>query len=594
MAASPTPFHNTPPPASIPTLLAIIALNTARRGLIIVVTGIALTTAAWAAVEWYLNEYRLQRAGTAGKEDLIKIGFLLWLYPSRLRLDAWGEDNGKIWLVVFFVTMLGCLNCWVMVALLMHYQPTMTLWAFFASNFLIHFVSFWPAHTIHSGLLYPEEGWRGAFKRSSKFTAGYLVSVWAGWIMTAVALWLAGAAKASSMSTTNQILSIFVASIGYPLVKFIYLKAMEPAWRGWAPSSNETETLISAQRDMGFTIAYDCLFGVGGRIIVLRQSTFVGFCLALLGSAAFDFALGWWETVKFRRAIGKTVWPEEGADQEGPKVVVGRGDKKETFDVDRDVGANGVTLDGAHKGVGVGLAASNRILRGTLFDLRAEFENPKHVASRQVAPVGDLPSTLPGSRDKYLLAPSGLGNLYSPSRHGSIAGSDKEAAVAPPPIPSPPADVENQSDDISQTKTDATTVDTSASKVPLSLSRKAWAAHRLATTAADQTFRLIAFYTVLLFISISPPSYHTCNGYVTAHDLSIRLACSLLLSFITYAASLALDKRVTGVRYAEVMRWVPRMRGFAYGMACMLVVAGGVGPVLSVDAGLFGGNECFE
>ncbi|KAJ3277951.1 hypothetical protein HK104_002793, partial [Borealophlyctis nickersoniae] len=74
--------------------------------------------------------------------------------------------------------------------------------------------------------------------------------------------------------------------------------------------------LAAVRKDMTLTMAYDCLFGVAGRIVVLRQPNFVAFLLSLLGLGGFEFGIRVWEAVRFRRKTIEAVAIAEGWDAE--------------------------------------------------------------------------------------------------------------------------------------------------------------------------------------------------------------------------------------------------------------------------------------
>ncbi|KAJ3277909.1 hypothetical protein HK104_002848, partial [Borealophlyctis nickersoniae] len=261
---------------------------------------------------------------------------------------------------------------------------------------------------------------------------------------------------------------------------------MEPAWRSWGSSgASDHETLVSARRDMAFTIAYDCFFGVGGRVVVLRQPTFVGFAMSLVGNAMFELVLGWWEAERFRRRVDKVK----------PQVVLGVVDK--TDDVDTNFLVKEVAPEGSDKGTQPWHADPTHLINGKMFD------TSKHGC---VAPLPRL--RLPPYGDGFDV--QSVLSSPSPIRHTSgdiddigddtLSRTDpsmirnsvpvesptpsSKARLSVAPAPPPPGDVEMQVQDIPHDKVDesgsATVV---TSETNLNLSRKAWGAHRLATTA---------------------------------------------------------------------------------------------------------------
>ncbi|KAJ3283338.1 hypothetical protein HK104_010440, partial [Borealophlyctis nickersoniae] len=83
------------------------------------------------------------------------------------------------------------------------------------------------------------------------------------------------------------------------------IKAFEPAWRAWTAAEGHITEAV--KKDMSLTMAYDCLFGVAGRIDVLRQPTFTSFLLSLVGSAGFEMGIRAVEAIRFRRKTMKAV-----------------------------------------------------------------------------------------------------------------------------------------------------------------------------------------------------------------------------------------------------------------------------------------------
>ncbi|KAJ3279514.1 hypothetical protein HK104_001407 [Borealophlyctis nickersoniae] len=133
----------------------------------------------------------------------------------------------------------------------------------------------------------------------------------------------------------------------------------------------------------------------------------------------------------------------------------------------------------------------------------------------------------------------------------------------------------------------------SLTTIHLGLWKTSWAAHQLAAFAADVIFHIVAVTIATTFIALSPKDRSICHGYLTPHQIGIRLACNSLVAGAFNLAALAAEERITGVRFEEVMDWLPSLPWFSQAMTVMLAIAGGVGPLVSVDAGLFGHNECY-
>ncbi|KAJ3297311.1 hypothetical protein HK104_000638 [Borealophlyctis nickersoniae] len=354
--------------------------------------------------------------------------------------------------------------------------------------------------------------------------------------------------------------------MGYPLLKLGCIKALEPAWRPWT-SAAEGNITEAVKKDMALTMAYDCLFGVAGRIDVLRQPTFASFLLSLVGSAGFEMGIRAWEAIRLRRkalkAVGNaadwrmksgvslhvTAEPRAGGIQTAEILKTGQNLIKHPSELDLSISQKGF---GWHNGP--------RIVpkRTDVEPLGAAEEGKVEMPLFQ---IHNLPLNLKAERDL-----SG----------DPMALIEKPAAMVPVYLP--------------QTATQPA----SANIMSVSVLVKLWGAHRLAETAANAIFRLQAFFVMLFFISLAPESRHACFGYVNYGELSKRVAVSTVIDVVSSVAGLAIEERLTLVRYLEIMNWVPPIPWCAYAMIIMLATAGGGGPMLAVDAGLFGENDCLQ
>ncbi|KAJ3281982.1 hypothetical protein HK104_011167 [Borealophlyctis nickersoniae] len=128
----------------------------------------------------------------------------------------------------------------------------------------------------------------------------------------------------------------------------------------------------------------------------------------------------------------------------------------------------------------------------------------------------------------------------------------------------------------------------------VSVMTKFWGAHRVAEAAAELVYRLQSLLTVLLFISTSPAPRHACFGTITIPDTLNRVAFSTAFGLVLTGIGLVMEERITPVRYRDIVPWVPRLKWTACVIGVMLTVGGGIGPMVAVDAGLFGENSCFE
>ncbi|KAJ3278514.1 hypothetical protein HK104_002275 [Borealophlyctis nickersoniae] len=457
--------------------------------------------------------------------------------------------------------------------------------------------AFWAVISNQTRVLTPETTWKSAIKGTFLFSLVFTTTLFVAWVMIELSMWLAGKAIEHSTEVSAQIPSIAFASIGYPLIKAICIKALEPAWRGWimrridigsiAASRSEGETLIAVQKDTALTIAYDCFFGVAGRIVVLRQPTFVAFLLALIGSSGFEFAVRVWEAAGFRRKTVKAVWcaeekgrkKEETEDDEG-----GHGDRLEKGLRDVDIGEDGDSGDSKSETVksspgftppSLLPASSDRHIAGILPKLHGKSQlSITHSRRSDSTDLGEQPSSAAPFRVRFTSLYASTGNVPSDESLAQIKPTTDGDSVFPIHKVSQGAPV------------------LSSNVTTLSLMRKAWGAHQLAVMAADMMVRIQGFTIVATFISSASPARHSCYGYVSITDLSTRTVCSILSAILASAASLAIEERLTGVRYGEVMKWLPKIPWYAYGMAIMLAVSGGMGPMVSVDAGLFGKNDC--
>ncbi|KAJ3278283.1 hypothetical protein HK104_002501 [Borealophlyctis nickersoniae] len=446
-----------------------------------------------------------------------------------------------------------------------------------------------------------------------------IVSQWFGWSIIAVTLWQGGRANASSADIKQQMLTVAIASVGYPIVKIVCIKALEPAWRGRVPGVG-LEALQAVEKDMSFTIAYESFFGVAGRIVVLRQPSFAAFILSLLGSGAFDFGMRMRDALRFRsRMMEKMESAEEcvkekaGLDNMGDEMEQGVRDV-----IVRDVGDCGKSpvdsprptvtdfvsppvLGGDDPPLPSTPPAPHSVPNPTLFS--NPLSDPQTVLRNQHAlhlpPVSGSNGALPDASPEVggflaasigVLSSSKASSFLSLSIRPSLPADDILAEVEKTPQDTPssssiPKPVEEVNDETPRPpEPDAT---------PLHVLIKSWGAHQLAMSAADFLFRLVAFSVLFTFISLSPENRHACFGFVAPREVLTRSACSTVFVVLSNTAALAAEERITGVRYKEVMTWIPKFPWYSFAMIIMLAVSGGIGPMLAVDAGLFGPNGCF-
>ncbi|KAJ3299578.1 hypothetical protein HK104_008291 [Borealophlyctis nickersoniae] len=289
-------------------------------------------------------------------------------------------------------------------------------------------------------------------------------------------------------------------------------------------------------------MAYDCLFGVAGRIDVLRQPTFTSFLLSLVGSAGFGMGVRAVEAVHFRRKTMKAV--EDAADWKLKSRIslhVPDDDIREVFNSAESL-ETGQSLVKHPSELDLGIA--EKPLKPDIVP-RIMSVLPKRT---DVEPLG--------AAEKVLI--------------------EKPRTVVPVYVPKVAAQP------------------TTANIMSVSVLVKLWGAHRLAETAADAIFRLQSFFVMAFFISLAPESRHACFGYVDYDELSKRVAVSSAVAIVSDLVGLAMEERLTSVRYHVIIAWAPQIPWYAYTMVVMLAIAGGAGPMLAVDAGLFGENDCLK
>ncbi|KAJ3280971.1 hypothetical protein HK104_000293 [Borealophlyctis nickersoniae] len=343
------------------------------------------------------------------------------------------------------------------------------------------------------------------------------------------------------------------------------IKAVEPAWRVWTCAA-EGNLEEAVRKDMALTMAYDCLFGVAGRIDVLRQPTFTAFFLSLLGSAGFEMVMRAWDAIHLRRKMMKAV--EDAADwkvKSGISLKVLEDGGGEVFN----------SVAKIESALGVAKHPSDCDLAD--FDLRvSEKPSKADLGPRgfSVLPkrmdVEPLDAAEEGTLDRSSLPPNVERDILSGNPVALIEKSRSIVNISPQPETQP----------------------ASANIMSVSVLMKSWGAHRLAEMSADAIFRIQASLVVLLFISLAPVSRHACFGYVSLEEILKRIAVSTAVAFVFHITGLVMDERMTLVRYQAIMTWAPRLPWYAYGMIVMSTVAGGAGPMLAVDAGLFGENQC--
>ncbi|KAJ3272119.1 hypothetical protein HK104_004548, partial [Borealophlyctis nickersoniae] len=179
-------------------------------------------------------------------------------------------------------------------------------WQYVAVTSGAMLVSFTPCNVCMYLHLDRDRGFKHAFKAGLKQTIPFVGSVLLGWIVIESSIWLGAIANVDTSNMLVQVGGIVFASVGYPLLKMGCIKAMEPAWRAWT-SAAEGDIVEAIRKDMSLTMAYDCLFGVAGRIDVLRQPTFTAFLLSVFGSAGFELGVRGLEAIHLRRKMLKAV-----------------------------------------------------------------------------------------------------------------------------------------------------------------------------------------------------------------------------------------------------------------------------------------------
>ncbi|KAJ3280973.1 hypothetical protein HK104_000295 [Borealophlyctis nickersoniae] len=523
------------PRTSLVALAVIVAGNTLKRSLVPSIACFALLLCIWQILEWLLT-----RSPTTGQ--LVRFGFLLWLYARSLATFMYTistlEDYKGLYKLVITAGLL--LTGWSAPTLHAYYRYDTSIFEFLA----VSFASFLALTICGGSLRVVVEQERNsmlvALWINFKFSLSLAASHYIAWLVIAVTLWQEGKTNAASLGDLAQLmLTIAIASVGYPTAKFLCLKALQPAWHG-SVTGLEVKTMEVLEKDMMFIMAYECFFGVAGQMVVLRQRTFVAFILSLLVSSGFEFGRRLWEAVRFRRRMLQSLKDDVRTTAE-----------KSHTSVDGDQLENGVpplppkpTLLQSNEPI-----YSSRNSEGSLHPNHVKPSPETATCSKSLRAVAADDGTNKVGEDCF--AP--LSRALSRAEPGSSVS----------PLESAP------------------------------LMRRWWGAHNLAVTAANNMYRVVASFIVIVFVSMSPEARHACNGFVEIKQTLLRIGLSSLVANMCHVATMAAEERLVDLRYQEVVKWLPPLPWYSYGMAVFMAVAGGIGPMLSVDAGLFGRNSCF-
>ncbi|KAJ3278372.1 hypothetical protein HK104_002394 [Borealophlyctis nickersoniae] len=442
--------------------------------------------------------------------------------------------------------------------------PPSSQWEYVGVNAVVFFSLFLGANINMYYEISPELGLWSAVKGATKDTFGFFASISLGWVMIEASLWLGGMSNGDTQNLPVRIAGIAFASVGYPILKIGCIKAMEPAWRAWSWVDSEEKMTEAVRKDMALTLAYDCLFGVPGRIVVLRQPTFTSFVLSLLGSGMFELGMRLWEAIRFRRKAVNAVGTAADCEGKGGiqlNVVRTKVDViKSTDRVDLEEGPQMPPLE------------PDFDKRKSALNLLGSINISPPLSKRvDVEPLAVTEGKRETSSEKARSQPL----EYSANvESDNLSNNSKVVPCA--------------------TQERAVQKEGAPNVMTIPLLVKIWGAHRIAETAADFIFRLAASFVLIFFVSLAPKPRHACFGYVDIPNLFQRMAVSAVFMLVFNVAGLAMEEYVTLVRYRDVMKWVPRLPWNAYGIVVMLTMAGGAGPMLAVDAGLFGMNDCLK
>ncbi|KAJ3285503.1 hypothetical protein HK104_009460, partial [Borealophlyctis nickersoniae] len=346
------------------------------------------------------------------------------------------------------------------------------------------------------------------------------------------------------------------------------IKALEPAWRAWT-SAAEGNISEAVKKDMALTMAYDCLFGVAGRIDVLRQPTFTSFLLSVAGSAGFDMGIRAMEAVHFadwqmKSRISLHV-PNDAVREvfnSAQRMEMGQSLVKHPSELD--------------------LGIAEKPLKQDIIP-RIMSVLPKRM---DVEPLG-------AAEEGKVDMP--LAQIHSSPLHCCTNGDpivliEKPRTVVP--VQTPKAATQPTSANIMS-------VSVFGERIDLRRLRNGANNLKILNTPvnfaqADAIFRLQSFFVMAFFISLAPESRHACFGYVDYVELSKRVAVSTAVAIVAHLVGLGMEERLTPVRYqrGERDRCLPSMLDCLGKTTVSKIAEGGRSGMLAVDAGLFGETGC--
>lgn len=155
------------------------------------------------------------------------------------------------------------------------------------------------------------------------------------------------------------------------------------------------------------------------------------------------------------------------------------------------------------------------------------------------------------------------------------------------------AEPKTRSEKVSTTTSPGTTTQSPKSQSQLSVIFDSYAARRTTELTADWITRTCSFTICSLFISGLPESYTSCHGYIPWNWALVRGLTVIPFAILSNIASLYWEERILGIRYTELRKDLPRLPVLVHVCVVMQILAGCLGPLIAVDAGLFEPTACF-